>query len=120
MFHPGGGGYFVPTAVPQTAGRTAGYVPPGTSLPMSASQIRVGPTPRWPTVSMARPSLPAITSGMLPGFRQRMQVPGSPAMRTSSGGGMTNQQMASQRPITNSQNQSFETSLMQQRGNHYK
>lgn len=57
MFHPGGGGYFIPTAMPQAGPRT--YLP---SAALQGAQAR--PTPRWQT------SLPRAQTGLTTGIMQ--------------------------------------------------
>jgi polyadenylate-binding protein len=64
MFHPGGAGYFVPAAVPQSA-RTGGYPVAGAGLQGAAAQMR--PSPRWQTASVPRGQT-GITPGLVQGF----------------------------------------------------
>jgi polyadenylate-binding protein len=57
MFHPGGGGYFIPTAMPQAGPRT--YMP---TAAMQGAQAR--PTPRWQT------TMPRAQTGLGGGIMQ--------------------------------------------------
>lgn len=115
MFHPGGGGYFVPTAVPQGAGRAAGYIPGGGGIP-AAAQLRGAANPRWQTATIPRPSQSTMAPGMLQGYRPRIQTPAAAAaaMRAAPPA-LTSQQAAAQRTVVAGQQQAAQANLMQQR-----
>lgn len=119
MFHPGGAGYFVPTAMAQAGPR--GYLPTGV-LPAAANAMRA--TPRWNTMAgvgapRAQTALASATGGfMQAGYPQaastmaaRARVPtaGGAGVRPQTGG-VTGAQMA--RPITGSTAQVMQQARM--------
>jgi polyadenylate-binding protein len=99
MFHPGGGGYFIPTAMPQAGPRT--YMP---SAAMPGAQAR--PTPRWQT-TMPRAQT-GLAGGIMQTYSQSNALAAARARAPTSGppGGVRNTTaMPSQmsRPITGAQ-----------------
>jgi len=84
MFHPGGAGYFVPAAVPQTARATYPLSAGAPSLQGSVGQMR--PTPRWQAAN-----IPRAQAGMGPGM-----MAGFPGQARAAGG--RPQQMQGMRP----------------------
>jgi len=99
MFHPGGGGYFIPTAMPQAGPRT--YIP---SSAMPGAQAR--PTPRWQT-SMPR-AQSALAGGIMQTYSQSTALAAARARAPTTGvpGGVrSTTAMPSQmsRPITGAQ-----------------
>lgn len=103
MFHPGGGGYFVPTAaVPQAAAR-AGYMPNAAAL-QQTGQLRPGP--RWPGTNIPGRPAQAINQTMMQNFAVNPRPRTQPAqgMRAAPPN-MANQQQqaAAARAITGQQ-----------------
>jgi len=119
MFHPGGAGYFVPTAMAQAGPR--GYLPTGV-LPAAAANAMRG-TPRWNTMGAprAQTALASATGGFMQtggypqgasGMRARMPTAGQPG-----GLGGVRQQTANAvaqlaRPITGSTAQVMQQARM--------
>ncbi|VDP39497.1 unnamed protein product [Soboliphyme baturini] len=99
MFHPGGTGYFVPTAMPQPAPRA--YI----ALPSAAAAAQVRSSPRWPqTAAMPRPQT-ALHGALIQGYPQ----PSVPARPRPTSGASQNANIRAQataqlgRPITGAQ-----------------
>jgi len=121
MFHPGGAGYFVPTAMAQAGPR--GYLPAGVLPAAAAGAMRA--TPRWNTMAgvgvggapRAQTALASATGGfMQAGYPQastmaaRARVPtGGSGVRPQTGA-VTGAQMS--RPITGSTAQVMQQARM--------